>query len=76
MPKYNFLGLSSPRALSRSEMASCIPRPLELEDFLPLSPDLHPHVFDFPSDEFEVWHFWPRGWNGRLERKGNEEFSR
>ena len=35
------------------------PRPLELEDFLPLASNLDAHVVDFPSDEVEVWHFGP-----------------
>jgi hypothetical protein len=32
------------------------PGPLELKDFLALAPDLHPHVFDFPSDMVKVGH--------------------
>jgi hypothetical protein len=40
------------------------PRPLQLEDFLSLAPDLDAHVLDFPSDEVEVWHGSPPAkWN-------------
>jgi hypothetical protein len=46
------------------------PRPLELEDFLPLAPDLDPHVLDLPSDEFEVCHFHPGTWKGLKNKKG------
>jgi len=32
------------------------PRPLKLEDFLPLARDLNAHSFDFSPDMVEVWH--------------------
>jgi hypothetical protein len=32
------------------------PAPLKLQDFLALAPDMDAHLFDFPSDEVEVWH--------------------
>jgi len=35
------------------------PRPLELEDFLPLALDLDAHTVDFGSDLVEVWHGAP-----------------
>jgi hypothetical protein len=35
-------------------------RTLKLEDFLPLAPDLDPHVFDFPPDEVQIRHVPPR----------------
>jgi hypothetical protein len=51
-------------------------RPVELEDLLPLPPDLNPHAINFAPDMIDVRHASPSMIrDAESEQKENKEFS-